>query len=96
MVWSSGGALNFCRLQDARVDGWLREARLAPNRQARKAIYRKFQEYLATELPWLFLAQPRQIMAYREDMVGIQKGRQKDAGLPWDNIAANAAFWKHR
>ncbi len=96
MVWSSGGALNFCRLQDARVDGWLREARLAPNRQARKAIYRKFQEYLATELPWLFLAQPRQIMAYREGMVGIQKGRQKDAGLPWDNIAANAAFWKHR
>lgn len=94
IVWSSKGMLNFCRLKDKQVDEMLTEARMAPTREARKQIYRTFQGFLANRLPWVFLLRPKQLIAFRSGIGNIQKGRQENAGLPWDNPVANAAFWE--
>lgn len=96
MVWSSKGPLNFCRLQSQQVDDWLKQGRLAASQEERKIVYASLQGYLAENLPWVFMVRPDLIVVSNGKIEGTQKGRQKFAGLPWDNIATNAAFWRSR
>ena len=96
MVWGSTGPLNFCRLKDAAVDKLLNEGRTAPTQSQRQAHYANLQRYLARQLPWVFIVQPEVVVAHKKEIVNIQKGRQKSAGLPWDNIATNAAVWQRQ
>lgn len=112
LVWGTKGPLNFCRLSDPKVDQWLKDARTAPDQKQRKVVYARLQNYLANELPWVFIAQPKQIIAFKRGIsgiTGIQKDRQKinaglasdaglsiEPGLPWDNIATNASTWLNK
>lgn len=96
MVWGSSGPLNFCRLKDAQVDKLLADGRTAPTQELRQACYASLQRYLARQLPWVFIVQPAVVVAHKKEIVNIQKGRQKSAGLPWDNIATNAAVWQRQ
>ena len=94
IVWSSKGPLNFCGLKSDRVDDLLKSGRLAVSVAARKACYQDLQKYLAHELPWAFLVQPKLLIAHRSNILNIQRGRQADFGLPWDNPVFNAAYWQ--
>ena len=81
MVWGSTGPLNFCRLKDAAVDRLLADGRTAPTQELRQACYASLQRYLARQLPWVFIVQPAVVVAHKKEIVNIQKGRQKAAGL---------------
>jgi ABC-type transport system substrate-binding protein len=94
VVWSSKGPLNFCKLQVSEVDGLIALGRTARSREERALAYGKLQKYLSEELPWVFLAQPKQLLAYKEGLKGVQKGQQQSVGLPWDNPVFNAADWQ--
>lgn len=94
IVWSSKGPLNFCRLQDDEIDRLIIIGRTAAGRAERAQAYRKLQAYLSEQLPWVFLAQPKQLIAYKEGLEGVQKGQQSTVGLPWDNPVFNAADWQ--
>lgn len=101
IVWSSKGPLNFCRLRSKEVDDLIASARLAATKVERKEPYRQLQSYLSAQLPWVFLAQPKQLIAYKGDIQNIQstdspqqKGQQNTVGLPWDNPVFNAAEWR--
>lgn len=76
IVWSSKGPLNFCRLKSPQVDGMIMAARQAGSKETRAAHYKQLQTYLAEQLPWVFLAQPQQLIAYKADLIGI------DGNLP--------------
>ena len=96
IVWSSKGPLNFCGLKSEQVDGLLQAGRLASTTDERKKSYGQLQKLLAHELPWVFLVQPKLLVAHGRDVTGVQKGRQADLGLPWDNPTINAADWQRQ
>jgi peptide/nickel transport system substrate-binding protein len=96
IVWSSKGPLNFCGLKSERVDALLQAGRLAESRADRKHCYGELQRVLAHELPWVFLVQPKLLVAHSGQIDGVQKGRQAELGLPWDNPTINAADWQRR
>lgn len=72
IVWSSKGPLNFCRLRSKEVDALINSARLAANKSERKEPYRRLQSYLSSQLPWVFLAQPQQLIAYKGDIENVE------------------------
>lgn len=86
IVWSSKGPLNFCRLRSKEVDSLLASARLAATKSERIELYRQLQGYLSAQLPWVFLAQPQLLIAYKGDIENVaaveiakidkQKGQQ--------------------
>ncbi len=104
VVWSSKGPLNFCRLRSKEADSLITVARLAATKSERIEPYRQLQSYLSAQLPWVFLAQPQQLIVYQgyvENVAGAetvetdkQKGQQHAVGLPWDNPVFNAAEWR--
>ncbi len=94
IVWSSKGPLNFCGLKSDQVDADLRGGRLAASTGERKIFYENLQHYLARELPWAFLVQPKLLIAHRAEIANVQKGEQDKVGLPWDNPVFNAADWQ--
>jgi peptide/nickel transport system substrate-binding protein len=96
IVWSSSGPLNFCGLKSARVDALLQNGRLAPTKAERQGAYGDLQKYLAHELPWAFLVQPKLLVAHKGEIINVQKGRQAELGLPWDNPTFNAADWQRK
>jgi len=93
IVWSSTGTLNFCGLHSDQVDKILLSGRQAATAAERKVCYGQLQKYLANELPWGFLVQPKLLVAHKAALANVQKGRQKQVGLPWDNPLFNAADW---
>jgi len=93
IVWSSKGTLNFCGMQSAKVDQILLDGRQAATAAERKVSYGQLQRYLAAELPWGFLVQPKLLVAHKAAIANVQKGRQKLVGLPWDNPLFNASAW---
>jgi peptide/nickel transport system substrate-binding protein len=96
IVWSSKGPLNFCGLKSDEVDGFLRSGRLAASPAERKAFYENLQRYLARQLPWAFLVQPKLLIAHKAEILNVQRGEQSTVGLPWDNPVFNAAQWQRR
>lgn len=94
VVWSSKGPLNFCKLQAAEVDRLIAVGRTAETKEERARAYMDLQKYLSEKLPWVFLAQPKQLIAFKEGLRGVQKGQQLTVGLPWDNPVFNAADWQ--
>ncbi|CAN5254020.1 peptide-binding protein [soil metagenome] len=86
IVWSSKGPLNFCRLRSKVVDDLIASARLAGSKAERREPYRQLQSYLSSQLPWVFLAQPKLLIAYKGDIENIdvknvQQKVQQDAVL---------------
>jgi peptide/nickel transport system substrate-binding protein len=94
IVWGSGGPLNYCRYKDAKVDELLAQGRHAMNREERAKAYAQIQMILATELPWIFLAQPEFLLAHSNHCHGLTQAGQEQTGLPWDNPLFNAPYWE--
>lgn len=86
IVWSSKGPLNFCRLRSKEADSLIAVARQAGTKSERIEPYRQLQSYLSAQLPWVFLAQPQQLIVYQGDVENVaaaetfetdeQKGQQ--------------------
>ena len=94
IVWKTGGSLNFCRYSDAESDNLIVEARRAGDRQTRKALYTDLQNRLSKQLPWVFILQPKLLIVHRDDLIGVQRVQQTYVGMPWDNPAFNARYWR--
>lgn len=93
LVWKSGGALNFSGFSDAKVDALLASGRTARNQRERIAIYREMQRIIASQAPWVFLAQPELLLVHDEKVKNATSPQQELSGLPWDNPLFNAADW---
>jgi len=67
---------------------------MAPTTEARKQYYQNLQKYLAEQLPWAFLVQPKLLLVHKSELKNVSKGNQNIIGLPWDNPVFNAADWQ--
>lgn len=93
LIWSSKGPMNFSRFDDPVVDELIQKGRTATSIEARKRIYSKMQTILAKRVPWVFLVQPKLMLAHQNTVRNVSFGVQKRTGLPWDNPLFNAARW---
>jgi peptide/nickel transport system substrate-binding protein len=96
LVWGTGGPLNFVNYSDPTVDKLIQEGRKTTNRQKRIAIYGSIQQILAEQLPWVFLVQPKLLVAHKPDIDNVKQANQEKTGLPWDNPLFNAPRWERR
>lgn len=96
LVWGTGGPLNFVNYSDPTVDKLIQEGRKTTNRQKRIAIYGSIQQILAEQLPWVFLVQPKLLIAHKPDIDNVKQANQEETGLPWDNPLFNAPRWERR
>jgi peptide/nickel transport system substrate-binding protein len=96
LVWGTGGPLNFVNYSDPEVDRLIQEGRKTTNRQKRVALYGSIQQILAEQLPWVFLVQPKLLIAHKPDIDNVKQANQEATGLPWDNPLFNAPRWERR
>jgi peptide/nickel transport system substrate-binding protein len=96
LVWGTGGPLNFVNYSDPSVDRLIQEGRKTTNRQKRIALYGSIQQILAEQLPWVFLVQPKLLIAHKPDINNVRQANQEKTGLPWDNPLFNAPRWERR
>jgi len=93
LIWSSKGPMNFSRFFDPVIDDLIQKGRTATSIPERKAVYSKMQSVLATRVPWVFVVQPKLMVAHQKWITNISCGSQTRTGLPWDNPLFNAARW---
>lgn len=93
LIWSSKGPMNFSRFNDPAVDDLIQQGRTATSIEARKRVYSQMQWILAKRVPWVFLVQPKLMLAHQNTVRNVSCGTQKSTGLPWDNPLFNAARW---
>jgi peptide/nickel transport system substrate-binding protein len=96
LVWGTKGPLNFINYSDKTVDALIQQGRDAMVRSQRARIYGDIQAILAEQLPWVFLVQPRLLIAHKPDINNIKQANQEKTGLPWDNPLFNAPRWERR
>ncbi len=96
LIWGTKGPLNFVSFSDPAVDDLIEQGRRATAKQARRRIYGKIQEILAEQLPWVFLVQPKLLVAHKTSIENIKQASQQVTGLPWDNPLFNAPRWERR
>jgi peptide/nickel transport system substrate-binding protein len=96
LVWGKGGPLNFCTYSNPEVDRLIEEGRRKTDRKERERAYGQIQKILSEELPWVFLVQPKLLVAHKFDIENIRQGNQEATGLPWDNPLFNASRWRWR
>ncbi len=94
LVWGKNGPLNFCHFDNAEAEKLLEEGRYPSSSAARHAAYDHLQSVLASELPWIFMAQPDLLLAHSERLQNTRKAGQEMTGLPWDNPLFNAPNWQ--
>lgn len=94
LVWGKNGPLNFCHFNNAEVEKLLEEGRYPSSSGARHAAYDRLQSVLASELPWIFMAQPDLLLAHSYRLQNTRKAGQELTGLPWDNPIFNAPDWR--
>lgn len=94
LIWASKGPMNFSKFNDARVDSLILKGRTATSTEQRKRIYSEIQKTLASQVPWVFLVQPRLLLAHRKNVQNVSMSTQTHTGLPWDNPLFNAARWE--
>lgn len=92
--WGSGGSFNFCRFSDKRVDELLDVARRSMVPSERKHAYEEIQAILAEEQPFVFLLQPKLLIAHQPDIESVSINTNQC--LPWDNPVFNARQWRKR
>ena len=93
LIWSSEGPMNFSRFSDPVVDDLIQKGRTATSIEDRKRVYSKMQSILATRVPWVFVVQPKLMIAHQDSITNVGHGTQTKTGLPWDNPLFNAARW---
>lgn len=96
LVWGTKGPLNFVNYSDKTVDALIQRGKNTTARDERARIYGKIQEILADQLPWVFLIQPKLLIAHKPDITNIKQANQEKTGLPWDNPLFNAPRWERR
>ena len=96
LVWGTKGPLNFINYSDKTVDALIQQGKDATERSQRARIYGDIQAILAEQLPWVFLVQPRLLVAHKPDINNIKQANQEKTGLPWDNPLFNAPRWERR
>lgn len=84
-MWHSSqqkeGQYNFCGYENPRVDQWLAEARRTFSLPERRALYHKIHAQLATDLPYIFLYCPDELLAVHKRLRGVDVA---PAGLGWN------------
>lgn len=93
LIWSSKGPMNFSRFSDPAVDDLIQQGRTATSIEERKRVYSRMQSILAKRVPWVFVVQPKLMLAHQNTIKNISYGTQVRTGLPWDNPLFNAARW---
>lgn len=93
LIWSSKGPMNFSRFDDPVVDELIQKGRTATSLQDRKHVYSEMQSILAKRVPWVFVVQPKLMLAHQNTLTNISLGTQRKTGVPWDNPLFNAARW---
>ncbi len=93
LIWSSKGPMNFSRFNDPVVDELIQKGRTATSLQDRKRVYSEMQSILAKRVPWVFVVQPKLMLAHQNTLTNISLGTQRKTGVPWDNPLFNAARW---
>lgn len=83
-----GTGFNFTSFHDDEVDGWLQAATQLSgcDLNSRSDLYRRVQERVASQLPYIFLAAQESALAYLSHWQGITPG-------PWD-FDYNVATWQ--
>lgn len=93
LIWSSKGPMNFSRFNDPVVDELIQKGRTATSLKDRKHVYSEMQSILAKRVPWVFVVQPKLMLAHQNTITNISLGTQGKTGVPWDNPLFNAARW---
>lgn len=93
LIWSSKGPMNFSRFFDPAVDELIQKGRMATSISERKKVYSQMQSILARRVPWVFVVQPRLMIAHQKWITNVSCGTQTSTGVPWDNPLFNAARW---
>lgn len=93
LIWSSQGPMNFSRFKDPVVDDLIQKGRTAISIADRKRVYSQLQSILAKRVPWVFVVQPKLMLAHQNTVTNISQGTQATTGVPWDNPLFNAARW---
>ncbi|MGA2082355.1 MAG: glutathione ABC transporter substrate-binding protein [Holophaga sp.] len=58
--------------KNAKVDEWLNEARKEVNPSKRAGLYKQAQKQIMADAPWILLCYPKQCVAYRYGVSGIE------------------------
>jgi len=96
MIWKTQGPLNFSGFSQPRVDELIELGKRSQKRADRITTYKEIQSILASELPWVFLAQPNLLLVHGDDIANTKQAHQELTGLPWDNPLFNAASWERK
>jgi peptide/nickel transport system substrate-binding protein len=96
LVWGTGGALNFCGFSDPHIDALIEQGRSTVDPLKRVAVYEEIQSILADQLPWVFLVQPKLLVAHKANIFNVKQACQQVTGLPWDNPLFNAPRWERK
>jgi peptide/nickel transport system substrate-binding protein len=96
LVWGTGGALNFCGFSEPRIDALIEQGRSTTDPLKRVAVYEEIQSTLAEQLPWVFLVQPKLLVAHKDNIINVKQACQQVTGLPWDNPLFNASRWERK
>jgi peptide/nickel transport system substrate-binding protein len=92
--WGTGGSFNFCGFKDRHVDELLDVGRRSMDMSQRKHTYEEIQAILAEEQPFVFILQPKLLIAHQKDVAGVSSRSGKP--LPWDNPVFYARNWEKR
>lgn len=93
LFWSSNGSLNYSRYQNPLMDKLLANAYTATTEAQRTRLYEQAQDILSREVPWIFISQPRLVVAHAKRLRNVGKAATADALIPWDNPMSNAPEW---
>ncbi len=94
LYWSSVGPFNISHYANKQVDEYLFAAQSTVDQARRAKYYQQAQKIMADEVPWVFLVQPRLLVAQNKRIANVQESEQSKTGLPWDNPLFNAPDWQ--
>lgn len=89
--WGSDGSFNFCRFKDKHVDELLDIGRRSMVESERKRTYGEIQTILASQQPFVFILQPKLLIAHQPNITNVGFGSM--SLVPWDNPVFNARHW---
>ena len=89
--WGTGGSFNFCRFKDKQMDELLDVGRRSMASSVRQHTYEEIQAILAREQPFVFLLQPKLLIAHQGNITAVPSPSSQP--LPWDNPVFRAKYW---
>jgi len=82
LVWGTGGPLNFVNYSDPSVDRLIQEGRKNNKSAEENCPYGSIQQILAEQLPWVFLVQPKLLIAHKPDINNVRQPIKKRQACP--------------